>query len=292
MGVGLLERRGERLLRRRGTAEADARVGGAHGRDEIVVADQPADAPAGAVEVLAAGADGESVFGDLRGEGEDAGELGVVEAVVDFVREEDQAVLDAEVADGEEFLPREDLADGVVWGVDDDHARARGDGCLELGHIDVPFGGAGGLLVPFFWRMHGHVNDLAAAHLDVGDVLVEEGLEYYDLVALVEETHERSEHAFVGARRDGDFGLRVDGVVEGAGIGVCNSLSQTGSAFGMGVLVVGDFVVGVFGGLDDEGRGVVAEEALAHVHNGLFRTRCGGFVDDGPDVFALGSDAG
>ena len=49
-------------------------------------ADQPADAPAGSVEVFAGGADGEGELGDFRGEGGDAGEGDVVEAVVYLIR--------------------------------------------------------------------------------------------------------------------------------------------------------------------------------------------------------------
>lgn len=44
--------------------------------------------------------------------------------------------------------------------------------------------------------MHGHVDDLAAGHLDVADVLVEEGLKDNDLVARLDEGHEGAEHAW------------------------------------------------------------------------------------------------
>lgn len=58
--------------------------------------------------------------------------------------------------------------------------------------------------------MHGHVDDFAAGHLDVGDVLVEVWLEDYDLVALLEEAHEGREHALICAGGDCDFGVRVE----------------------------------------------------------------------------------
>ena len=62
--------------------------------------------------------------------------------------------------------------------------------------------------------MQWHVDDLSAGHLDVRNVLVEEGLKDDDLVAGLEEAHEGGEHALVGARGDGHFGLGVDGAVE------------------------------------------------------------------------------
>jgi len=59
----------------------------------------------------------------------------VVEAVVDFVGEDEDVMLHAEVADSEELGVGEDFADGVVRGVYDDHARLRCYGGFEFGHI-------------------------------------------------------------------------------------------------------------------------------------------------------------
>ena len=69
--------------------------------------------------------------------------------------------------------------------------------------------------------MERDVDDFAARHLDVGDVLVEEGLEDDDLVALLDEAHESGEHAFVGAGGDGDVLVRVEVVVEEGLVGGC-----------------------------------------------------------------------
>lgn len=87
------------------------------GRDELdqmLRPDEVADSPASSVEGLARGADGQGALPELRGQRCDPGERDVVEAVVDLIREDDDVVLDAEVADALEFLAREDLADGVV----------------------------------------------------------------------------------------------------------------------------------------------------------------------------------
>lgn len=52
--------------------------------DQVCRADEVADAPAGAVEVLACGTDGEGSGGDGVGEGCDAGERGERETIVDL----------------------------------------------------------------------------------------------------------------------------------------------------------------------------------------------------------------
>lgn len=50
-------------------------------------AEEPADAPAGSVEVFAGGADGECYVCDGGGESADSGEGDVVEAIVDLAIE-------------------------------------------------------------------------------------------------------------------------------------------------------------------------------------------------------------
>ncbi|KAB8345847.1 hypothetical protein FH972_022902 [Carpinus fangiana] len=215
VAVGLLEGDGGGLLQRRDGAVADARVGGGDVLDEVLGADEPADAPAGAVEVLAAGADGEGEGGNLGRQGGDAGEGAVVEAVVDLVAEDEDVVLDAQVADGLQLGAREDLADGVVRRVEHDHARLGCDGGRQLVEVDGPLVGRRRRRGARLGRVHGHVDDLAAGHLNVGDVLVEEGLEDNDLVAGLEEAHEGREHALVGASGDCDFGVGVDGAAKG-----------------------------------------------------------------------------
>ena len=83
--------------------------------DQVLGAHEPADAPAGGVEVLAGGADGDGEALDLGRERGDAGKGHVVQAVVDLVRQDDDLVLDAQVPDLLQLLLGVDLADGVVF---------------------------------------------------------------------------------------------------------------------------------------------------------------------------------
>ena len=117
---------------------ADAGVGGGDVFDEVFGADEPADAPACCVEVFACGADGEGQGSDFGGESGDAGEGDVVKAVVDFVGEDENVVLDAEAADGFEFGFGEDFADGVVGGVEDNHAGFGVDGVFKGFEVESP----------------------------------------------------------------------------------------------------------------------------------------------------------
>ena len=170
---GVFETDGHGFLQRGDGRVADPGVGGGDVGDEFGGADQPADAPARGVEVLAAGPDGEGAGGDFRGEGPDAGEGGVVESVVDLVREDEDVVFDGQVADGLEFFAGEDFADGVVGGVEDyDFCFLGGDGLGEEGWVEDPFGGGGAGLVGVGWGRQRHVFDGCAGHLDVGNVSI------------------------------------------------------------------------------------------------------------------------
>lgn len=92
LAIRLLEADGRGLLEGRDAGVADPGVGGGDVLDQVRLADQEADAPAGGIEVLAGGADGEGEFGDFRGECADPGEWDVVQAVVYFVGEDDGVV--------------------------------------------------------------------------------------------------------------------------------------------------------------------------------------------------------
>ena len=82
--------------------------------DKIVRSEQPANTPPGAVEIFACGADCKGARGQSWREGCDAGEGCIVETVVDLVREDNDVMLFAEVADGYEFFFRKDFANWVV----------------------------------------------------------------------------------------------------------------------------------------------------------------------------------
>ena len=158
--------------------------------DEVFGPDEVADAPACGVEVLAAAADCERQAGDFMRQVPDPCEGDVVQAVVDFVAEDYDVVFDAQVADGLALFFGEDFAHGVVRGVEHDHARAVGDGSFEFFHVEFPVAGGGGFLVAVFGWVERHVDDFSARHFDVGDVLVEEGLEDDYFVARFDEAHE------------------------------------------------------------------------------------------------------
>lgn len=130
-------------------------------------------------------------------------------------------MFDAEIADGLAFFFGEDFADGVVWGVEHDHARTVSDGGFEFFHFERPVAGGGGLLVSVFGRVQRDVDDLAAWHLDIGDVLVEKGLEDDYFVARLDEAHEGGEHAFICASGDGYVLVGIQMVVEELLVGVC-----------------------------------------------------------------------
>jgi len=144
------------------------------------------NSPSRGVKVLAGRPDRQGDLLDLRGKGRDAGEGDVKQAVIDLVRQDDDLVLEAEVGDSLQLVAREDLADGVVlgvlvlsrtegekghtWRVEDQHLGLGCDGALELVKVDGPLACREGLDGAFFGRVHGHVDDLAAGHLDVADV--------------------------------------------------------------------------------------------------------------------------
>lgn len=80
--------------------------------------------------------------------------------------------------------------------VDDQHLGPGRDGALELVKVNLPLARRQRLGAALLGRVHGHVDDFAAGHLDVADVLVEEGLKDNDLVARLDEGHEGAEHAW------------------------------------------------------------------------------------------------
>lgn len=102
--VGLFESDGSGLLQGRHAAVADARVRAGNVLDQVLGANQVPDTPPGGVEGLARGADGERALVQLGRHCGDAGEGDVEEAVVDLIGEDDEVVLDAQVANALEFL--------------------------------------------------------------------------------------------------------------------------------------------------------------------------------------------
>lgn len=213
--VCLFESNSSSFLQRADAGEANAGVCSGDVLDQMLGSDQVAHSPACSVEQLARAADSQGESCNLRAQCGHTSERHVVELVVDFVREDEDVVLDAKVANGLELLAGEDLADRVVWCVDDDHASTLGNLAFQLLHVECPLAGRGCLSGSVGGRVQRDVDDLAAGHLDVGDVLIEEGLEDDNFVALLEEAHEGGEHALIGAGGNGDLGLWVESAVEG-----------------------------------------------------------------------------
>lgn len=83
-----------------------------------------------------------------------------------------------------------------MGGVEDEHFASGRDGGFEFGDVEGPVGGGGGAGCAVGGRVEWDVFDDAAGHLDVGDVLVEEGFEDDDFVARFDESHECTEHAW------------------------------------------------------------------------------------------------
>ena len=79
-------------------------------------------------------------------------------------------MLDAEGADCFEFGFGEDFADGVVGGVEDDHAGFGVDGVFESFEVESPVCGGSFLYGTIGRGLKGDVADCAAGHFDVGDV--------------------------------------------------------------------------------------------------------------------------
>ena len=172
-------------------------------------------------------------------------------------------MLDAQVTDCLQLFPCKDLSNGVVGGVENDHAGVVVDSGLQLVHVDGPVTSGSGLSGTLLRGMEGHVDNLTTRHLNVVDVLIEERLKDNDLVAGLDKAHEGREHALVCAGCDGDLFLRIQSTPKEGRVCVCQSLLQARSSLGGRVLVALDSVQSTLGGIDDELGRVVAEEALS-----------------------------
>ena len=82
--------------------------------DQMLRSNEVPNTPAGGIEGLACRADGESALIELWRQGSDSCEWDVEQTVVDFVREDNEVVLHAEVADTLQLGFREDFSDRVV----------------------------------------------------------------------------------------------------------------------------------------------------------------------------------
>ena len=82
--------------------------------DQVWRTDQPAYSPPCGIEVLPGRANGKSQGCNFRVESSHACERNVVQAVIDFIGEDQDFMLDAEGSDFLEFGGGEDFADGIM----------------------------------------------------------------------------------------------------------------------------------------------------------------------------------
>ena len=141
----LLERYRSGFLERTNTGETNARVCSRDVLDQVLGSDQIANPPAGSIEKLACATHSQCEGRDLGAQRRNAGEWHVVQLVVYFVGQDEDVVLDAEVANGLQLLSAEDLAHRVVRCVDNDHACPPCDLALQLLHVKRPFASRSGL---------------------------------------------------------------------------------------------------------------------------------------------------
>jgi hypothetical protein len=97
----------------------------------------------------------------------------------------------------------------------------------------------------------------------------------------------RTRLTLISARRDSDLLIGIQLAPPVRGIRFRQGLEQAWAAARRRILVAVDAIEGLLGGVEDEVRRVVTEEALAHVDDGLLG-RCGGcLVDDGPATVSV-----
>lgn len=112
--VCLLKGHGSSFLEGRHTAVANAGVCTGNVLDQMLWSNQVSHPPTSGIEGLTSRAHGDSTFIQLRGQGGNAGKRNVEETVVNFIRKDNEVVLDTEVANTLELLLGKDLANGVV----------------------------------------------------------------------------------------------------------------------------------------------------------------------------------
>jgi hypothetical protein len=112
--VCLLKGHSSGFLEGRHTAVANAGVCTSNVLDQMLRSDQIAHTPASGVEGLTSRAHSEGAFIQLGGQGGNPRKRNIEQAVINFIRKDNQVVLDTEVADTLELFLGEDLAKGVV----------------------------------------------------------------------------------------------------------------------------------------------------------------------------------
>lgn len=118
------------------------------------------------------------------------------EAVVDFVGEDENVVIDSDGSKAFELLSSEHLADGIVRSIKDDDLGLGSDSSPQLIEVDRPILSLGLLSrLNVLGRMQWDVDGHTAVEDDARSVLVEEGLDADDLITLLKEGEKSSVHA-------------------------------------------------------------------------------------------------
>ena len=239
-------------------------VGHLEGVCEVGRCDDPTDLPACDAEALAARADGEGSFPHPRQGGD--GEVLVVievEAIIDFIGEDEQIVLDAEGCDLLEFFAGKALSCRIIGGIEDEHLGAGGDGGAEGVDIEHP-------AAVFLWA-HGDVTRLAASHQDGSGVGIIKGFDQEDFIVLIDKGLDTSVDGFGGTDGDGDLAQGVDLAPPFTARLVGEGLAERGNAACGAVLLEGAFHCGA-SGLAHKGGGRKIGETLAEI-DGLVLVR-------------------
>jgi hypothetical protein len=112
--VCLLEGDCGRLLERGHTAVTDTGVCSSDVLDQMLGSDQVAYAPSGGVEGLACRSHGKRALIKFGGKSRDSGIRNIEQAVVYLIRQDDEIILHAQIANALELFSGEHLAYGVV----------------------------------------------------------------------------------------------------------------------------------------------------------------------------------
>ena len=241
----------------------------ADGVGQLGAGEDVAEPPAGDAEGLGQAADGDGAVVHARERGHRDVLVGVVEDVlVDLVGDAERVELLAEPGDQLQLGAAEHLAAGIVRRVDDDRARPRREGGAELVGIDDEVG-----------AVERDEDELRSAHRRVRDIVLVEGLEDDDFVALFDDREHGRHHGLGGAAGDGDLAVRLEvEAVEALRLGG-DGVAQARRAPGDRVLVdVG--VNRVDRGLLDEVGGGKVRVALGEVDGVVDHREAGHFADD------------
>lgn len=104
MFVCLLERNSCRLLERRNTAVANTSVCSGNVLDQMLGSNQVTNTPAGSIEGLARRSHGKGALVKFRRKSGNSSIRNIEKAVIYFIRQDDQIVLDAQVTDTLQLL--------------------------------------------------------------------------------------------------------------------------------------------------------------------------------------------